>query len=154
MWYYNGTCVASTECRMHNAECIMNSCCRVKLVPLLCIKNSALSIYPICRCGGIGRHKGERGDRRRWRSQGSRASGRGQNFVSEKRTGNFGHRNRANNAQSNCICRCGGIGRHKGLKIPRSKIRTGSIPVSGTNNRDIPVGYPGCFACNPAETLV
>ena len=30
------------------------------------------------------------------------------------------------------ICRCGGIGRHKGLKIPRSKIRTGSSPVSGT----------------------
>ena len=29
-------------------------------------------------------------------------------------------------------CRYGGIGRHKGLKIPRSKIRTGSIPVSGT----------------------
>ncbi len=28
--------------------------------------------------------------------------------------------------------RCGGIGRHKGLKIPRSKIRTGSSPVSGT----------------------
>ena len=24
--------------------------------------------------------------------------------------------------------------RHKGLKIPRSKIRTGSSPVSGTNN--------------------
>ena len=33
------------------------------------------------------------------------------------------------------ISRCGGIGRHKGLKIPRSKIRTGSIPVSGTKNR-------------------
>ena len=30
------------------------------------------------------------------------------------------------------IRRCGGTGRHKGLKIPRSKIRTGSIPVSGT----------------------
>ncbi len=30
------------------------------------------------------------------------------------------------------VRRCGGIGRHKGLKIPRSKIRTGSIPVSGT----------------------
>lgn len=29
------------------------------------------------------------------------------------------------------MCRCGGIGRHKGLKIPRSKIRTGSSPVSG-----------------------
>ena len=25
---------------------------------------------------------------------------------------------------------CGGTGRHKGLKIPRSKIRTGSIPGS------------------------
>ena len=30
--------------------------------------------------------------------------------------------------------RCGGIGRHKGLKIPRSKIRTGSSPVTGTKN--------------------
>ena len=30
-----------------------------------------------------------------------------------------------------CICRCGGIGRHKGLKIPRNKIRTGSSPVIG-----------------------
>ena len=30
------------------------------------------------------------------------------------------------------ICRCGGIGRHKGLKIPRGKTRTGSSPVSGT----------------------
>ena len=29
-------------------------------------------------------------------------------------------------------CRCGGIGRHKGLKIPRGKTRTGSSPVSGT----------------------
>ena len=28
--------------------------------------------------------------------------------------------------------RCGGIGRHKGLKIPRWKHRTGSTPVSGT----------------------
>ena len=28
--------------------------------------------------------------------------------------------------------RCGEIGRHKGLKIPRSNIRTGSSPVSGT----------------------
>ena len=30
------------------------------------------------------------------------------------------------------IRRCGGTGRHKGLKIPRWKHRTGSIPVSGT----------------------
>ena len=29
-------------------------------------------------------------------------------------------------------CRCGGIGRHKGLKIPRRKNRTGSSPVAGT----------------------
>ncbi len=34
----------------------------------------------------------------------------------------------------NTNCRCGGIGRPKGLKIPRSKIRTGSSPVSGTKN--------------------
>ena len=33
---------------------------------------------------------------------------------------------------SNLISRCGGIGRHKGLKIPRWRQRTGSTPVSGT----------------------
>ena len=35
------------------------------------------------------------------------------------------------------ICRCGGIGRRKGLKIPRGQPRTGSSPVTGTkrNNR-------------------
>ena len=32
------------------------------------------------------------------------------------------------------ICRRGGIGRHKGLKIPRNKPRTGSSPVAGTKN--------------------
>ena len=32
-------------------------------------------------------------------------------------------------------CRCGGIGRRKGLKIPRSNIRAGSSPASGTKNR-------------------
>ena len=30
------------------------------------------------------------------------------------------------------ICRCGGIGRRKGLKIPRRNTRTGSSPVIGT----------------------
>ena len=35
------------------------------------------------------------------------------------------------------ICRYGGIGRHKGLKILRKKFRTGSSPVSGTKpNRE------------------
>ena len=34
-------------------------------------------------------------------------------------------------------CRCGEIGRHKGLKIPRSNIRTGSSPVSGTRKRKL-----------------
>ena len=29
-------------------------------------------------------------------------------------------------------CRCGGIGRHKGLKILRKKFRIGSSPISGT----------------------
>ena len=29
------------------------------------------------------------------------------------------------------LCRCGGTSRRKGLKIPRWKHRTGSIPVSG-----------------------
>ena len=37
--------------------------------------------------------------------------------------------------------RCGGTGRHKGLKIPRSKIRTGSSPVTGTNSSTYPLGY-------------
>ena len=32
--------------------------------------------------------------------------------------------------------RCGEIGRRKGLKIPRWKHRTGSIPVSGTSKKD------------------
>ena len=39
-------------------------------------------------------------------------------------------------------CRCGGIGRRKGLKIPRSNIRAGSSPASGTkfrvNRQDLP----------------
>ena len=30
------------------------------------------------------------------------------------------------------ICYCGGIGRHKGLKIPRNKVRIGSSPISST----------------------
>ena len=30
------------------------------------------------------------------------------------------------------ICYCGGIGRHKGLKIPRSEVRIGSSPISST----------------------
>lgn len=42
------------------------------------------------------------------------------------------------------LCRCGGIGRHKGLKIPRWKHRTGSSPVSGTKKGR-------CFA--PAKWL-
>ena len=34
---------------------------------------------------------------------------------------------------SSDFCRCGGIGRHKGLKIPGSNSVTGSTPVSGTS---------------------
>ena len=30
------------------------------------------------------------------------------------------------------ICRVGGMGRHKGLKIPRSPGRIGSTPIPGT----------------------
>ena len=30
-------------------------------------------------------------------------------------------------------CRCGGIGRRKGLKIPRDNTRAGSSPASGTS---------------------
>ena len=32
------------------------------------------------------------------------------------------------------LCRCGGIGRRKGLKIPRCNNRIGSSPISGTKN--------------------
>ena len=32
---------------------------------------------------------------------------------------------------SHFLCRCGGIGRRKGLKIPRGQPRTGSSPVTG-----------------------
>ena len=32
-----------------------------------------------------------------------------------------------------CKCPGGGIGRHKGLKIPRRKLRAGSSPAPGTN---------------------
>ena len=31
-----------------------------------------------------------------------------------------------------CKCPGGGIGRHKGLKIPRRKLRAGSSPAPGT----------------------
>ena len=31
------------------------------------------------------------------------------------------------------VCPGGGIGRHKGLKIPRRKLRAGSSPAPGTN---------------------
>ena len=33
--------------------------------------------------------------------------------------------------------RCGGIGRHKGLKIPRGRPRIGSSPISGTKKREV-----------------
>ena len=39
--------------------------------------------------------------------------------------------------QSFFISRCGGIGRRKGLKIPRSNIRAGSSPASGTRKRTL-----------------
>ena len=45
--------------------------------------------------------------------------------------------------------RCGGIGRHKGLKIPRSKIRTGSSPVSGINQG---TSFYSCFFYTTKKT--
>ena len=33
-------------------------------------------------------------------------------------------------------CRCGGTGRRTGLKIPGSRERTGSIPVTGTTSKE------------------
>ena len=38
-------------------------------------------------------------------------------------------------AQKNNSCPGGGIGRHKGLKIPRRKLRAGSSPALGTSLR-------------------
>tara|TARA_B100001245_G_scaffold201480_1_gene161571 strand:+ start:106 stop:324 length:219 start_codon:yes stop_codon:yes gene_type:complete len=35
--------------------------------------------------------------------------------------------------QENNLCPGGGIGRHKGLKIPRRKLRAGSSPALGTS---------------------
>ena len=32
------------------------------------------------------------------------------------------------------VCPGGGIGRHKGLKIPRRQLRAGSSPALGTNS--------------------
>ena len=46
--------------------------------------------------------------------------------------------------------RCGGIGRRKGLKIPRFNDRAGSSPASGTKNRQSLLGlsifvFPECL---------
>ena len=38
------------------------------------------------------------------------------------------------------MCRCGGIGRHKGLKIPRRRLCAGSSPASGTS-RSVLIGF-------------
>ncbi len=45
------------------------------------------------------------------------------------------------------IRRCGGIGRHKGLKIPRSNIRTGSSPVTGTKKGSFLTVFFCCLSC-------
>ncbi len=37
----------------------------------------------------------------------------------------------------NKVCRCGGIGRRKGLKIPRPQKRAGSSPASGTKSPEV-----------------
>ncbi len=41
------------------------------------------------------------------------------------------------------ICRCGGIGRRKGLKIPRWRHRAGSSPATGTikGTENEPIAY-------------
>ena len=43
--------------------------------------------------------------------------------------------NTVGGANSLIVCPGGEIGRHKGLKIPRSQERAGSIPASGTTQR-------------------
>ena len=58
----------------------------------------------------------------------------------------------ASNKNSSCKCksffirRCGGIGRHKGLKIPRGQPRTGSSPVTGTSKMHEYPTYSCIFA--------
>ena len=42
-------------------------------------------------------------------------------------------------------CRCGGIGRRKGLKIPRWQHRIGSSPISGTKKREVMSFALFCF---------
>ena len=51
--------------------------------------------------------------------------------------------------------RCGGIGRRKGLKIPRSNIRAGSSPASGTKRvrTDHQVWYELFFVVKFVEDL-
>ena len=51
------------------------------------------------------------------------------------------------------IRRCGGIGRHKGLKIPRSKIRTGSSPVTGTKKGSFLTVFFCCSKCSKTAYL-
>ena|GEM_PF-3215129 len=51
------------------------------------------------------------------------------------------------NAIASCKCRCGEIGRRKGLKIPRWQHRTGSSPVTGTNLRALYIKGMGFFFC-------
>ena len=41
---------------------------------------------------------------------------------------------RINNSIITNVCPGGGIGRHKGLKIPRQQWRAGSSPAPGTKN--------------------
>ena len=90
---------------------------------------------------------GERADCRLWREEeGERVAAVGVQRRRAVAKAHTGHRNRAaapwtaRSINNFHISRCGGIGRHKGLKIPRSKIRTGSIPVSGTKKRVTPLG--------------
>ena len=40
-----------------------------------------------------------------------------------------------------CLCWCGGIGRRKGLKIPRWQHRAGSSPATSTKKSSIPAGF-------------
>ena len=55
---------------------------------------------------------------------------------------------------TNNICRCGGIGRRKGLKIPRWKHRAGSSPASGTTEKHTLVGVFFRGICVPTLVTV
>ena len=54
---------------------------------------------------------------------------------------------------ANILCPCGGIGRRKGLKIPRCNSRIGSNPITGTSLRKFTTDFLFCCFANGAEGI-